>query len=152
MYFEGDSLHQTVMIVCECIWSSYIITFHIMMYLCSLAKVSHTTHILFATIVHIQCDLAITRNTYGSICSLNYPNLFWNKIWLDIFSVFWSRNAFHLELKMCFLCLTWSLNACFDGYHVCIHLVLFLLLKISSSRLSTDTSTPPRYKLFYQDF
>jgi len=51
-----------------------------------------------------------------------------------------------------FLCLTCSLNACFDGYLGCIHLVLFLLLKISFSRLSTNTSTPSRYKLFYQDF
>ena len=45
MYLEGDSLHQTVMIVCECIWSSYIITLHIMIYLCSLAKF-HTHHTL----------------------------------------------------------------------------------------------------------
>ena len=117
MYLECDSLHQIVMIVCKCIWSSYIITFHIMMYLCSLAKVSHITHILFATIVHIQCDLVITRNTYGSICSLNYPKLFWNKIWLDMFSVFWSRNALHLELSLCFFmftmlfeCLLWWLS------------------------------------------
>ena len=36
------------MIVCRCIWFSYIITFHIMRHLCFLAKVLHTTRILFA--------------------------------------------------------------------------------------------------------
>ena len=49
------------------------------MYLYSLAKVSHTTHILFATfdtIVQVQCDLAIIKNTCGSICFLNCLNLF----------------------------------------------------------------------------
>ena len=43
MYLEGDSPHQTIMIVCECIWSSYIIIVHIMGCLCSLAKF-HTQH------------------------------------------------------------------------------------------------------------
>ena len=51
-----------------------------------------------------------------------------------------------------FLCLTCSLNAYFDGYLGCIHLVFFLLLKIISLGLSTDTSTPSQYKLFYWDF
>ena len=50
MYFEGDGPHQTIMIVCGCIQSSYIITLHIMIYLCSLAKVSHIELILFATL------------------------------------------------------------------------------------------------------
>ena len=105
MYFENDSPHQTVMIVCECIWSSYIITLHIMIYLCSLAKVSHKTHIRFATldtIVQEQCDLTFTRNTCGIICSLNCLYLFLKWNWLDMFSVFWSRNALHLELRLCF--------------------------------------------------
>ena len=79
MYFEGDGPHQTIMIVCGCIQSSYIITLHIMIYLCSLAKVSHIELILFATLdtmVQIQCVLAITRNTCDSIYSLNCVNLF----------------------------------------------------------------------------
>ena len=79
MYLEGDGPHQTVMIVCGCNWSSCIITLHMMIYSCFLAKVSHTTRVFFAipnTIVQIQCDLAITRNTCGSICSLNCLNLF----------------------------------------------------------------------------
>ena len=45
----------------------------------TLAKVSHTTRILFATldtIVQVQCDLAITRNTFGSISLLKCLNLF----------------------------------------------------------------------------
>ena len=40
------------------------------MFLCSLAKVSHKTCTLFATldtIVQLQCDLTITRNTCGSM-------------------------------------------------------------------------------------
>ena len=44
-----------------------------------IAKVSHTTHILVATlytIVQVQCDLAIIRNTCGSISLLNYLKLF----------------------------------------------------------------------------
>ena len=49
MYLKDDSLHQTIMIVCECTRSSYIITFHIMMLLLSCNKVSHTTRIIFAT-------------------------------------------------------------------------------------------------------
>ena len=79
MYLKGDSLHQIVMIVCGCNWSSYIITLHIMDYLCFLAKVSHRTRVLFAifdTIIQVQCDLTITRNTCGSICSLNCLKLF----------------------------------------------------------------------------
>ena len=149
MYLEGDSPHQKIMFMCECIWSSYIITFNIMMYLCSLAKVSRTTCILFATldtIVQVQCDLAITRNTCGSIYFLNYLNLFWNKIWLDLFSLFWSRIALHLELRLCF-CLTCFLSACFDGYLGCVHLVLFLLLGIFPLGFSTNSLIPPRYLL-----
>ena len=78
MCLESEIPHQIVMIMCKWTWSSYNISFHIMMYLYSLAKVSHTTCILFATfdtIVWVQCDLAITRNTCGSICSLNCLNL-----------------------------------------------------------------------------
>ena len=50
-----------------------------MRHLCFRAKVSHIARILFATldtIVQVQCDLAITKNTCGSICLLNYLNLF----------------------------------------------------------------------------
>ena len=48
-------------------------------HLCFLEKFSHTTRKLFATfdtIVQVQCDLAITRNTCGSISLLNFLNLF----------------------------------------------------------------------------
>ena len=44
-----------------------------------IAKVSHTTHILFVTldaIVHVQRVLAITRNTSDSLSLLNCLNLF----------------------------------------------------------------------------
>ena len=50
MYLKGVGPYQTVMIVCGCIWFSYIITLHMMRHLCFLAKVSHTTRIFFATI------------------------------------------------------------------------------------------------------
>ena len=56
-----------------------------------LAKVSHITRIIFATldtIVLVQCDLTITRNKHGSISSLNYLNLFLKINWLDLFSVY----------------------------------------------------------------
>ena len=113
MYLEGDGSHQTIMILCECIWSSYIITFHIMIYLYSLAKGSHTTCIFFATfdtIVQVQCDLAITRDTCGSIHFLNFLNMFWNKIWLDFFSVFFISECFASRVEVMFLCLICSLN------------------------------------------
>ena len=55
-----------------------------MRHLCFLAKISHPTLKLFValdTIVHVQCDLTITRNTCGSITLLNFLNLFFeNKI------------------------------------------------------------------------
>ena len=49
MYLEGDSLHQTIMIMYE-----YFLIFlyhycYMMRHLCFLAKVSHTIRILFAT-------------------------------------------------------------------------------------------------------
>ena len=43
MYLEGESLHQAVMIVCECIWFSHISNHHNMRHLCTLAIFSHTT-------------------------------------------------------------------------------------------------------------
>ena len=135
MYLKGDGPHQTVMIVCECIWSSYIFTFHTMIYLYSLVKGSHTTHIIFATfdtIVQVQCDLAITRNTCGSICSLN---MLWNKIWLDSFSVFLIYKWFASRVEVVFLCLTCSLIA----YLVCI-LFAFILCCFFSLKTSFQAS------------
>ena len=49
MYLEGDSPHQVVMIVCECICFSYISNCHDMRHLCTLAMFSHTTSKFFAT-------------------------------------------------------------------------------------------------------
>jgi len=69
MYLKSDGFHQTVIIMCGCSWFSYIIIF-LWSDTCFLAKVSHTTCVLFVTldtIVQVQCDLAITRNTCGSI-------------------------------------------------------------------------------------
>ena len=34
-HLEGDSPHKKFMIVCECTWSSYVNTFHILMLLLS---------------------------------------------------------------------------------------------------------------------
>ena len=50
-------------------------------------------------------------------------------------------------MRICIYALTCPLNVCFDGYLVCIHLVLFLFVKISSLGLSTNTSieVSPRF-------
>ena len=63
-----------------------------------------------------------------------------------MFSVFWSRNALHLELRLClfmfnmlFECLLWWLSWFHSSW-------VFLLLEILSSGLSTDSSIPPWYK------
>ena len=162
MYLEGDGSHQTIMILCECIWSSYIITFHIMIYLNSLAKGSHTTCIFFATfdtIVQVQCDLAITRDTCGSIHFLNFLNMFWNKIWLDFFSVFFISECFASRVEVMFLCLICSLIAYFRVYLVCFHLVLLLLLEnhfssisIAAQHLLNSCLIPPDTCFFYWDF
>ena len=53
IYLRSDGPYQTIMIVCGFIWFSYIITFHMMRHLYFLAKVSHTTRILFATLYTI---------------------------------------------------------------------------------------------------
>ena len=51
MYLEGDSLHQTVMIVCELKWFSHISNHHNMYTLMQSCDVSHTQHtIFFATL------------------------------------------------------------------------------------------------------
>ena len=47
MYLEGDSPHQAVMIVCECIWFSYISNCHNMRHLYTLAMFSHITRKFF---------------------------------------------------------------------------------------------------------
>ena len=44
MYLKGDGPHQTIMIVCGCIWFSYIITLHIMRDFYFLQKF-HTQHV-----------------------------------------------------------------------------------------------------------
>ena len=49
MYLEGNSPHQTIIIVWECIWFYHISNCHNMRYLCTLTMFSHTTHKFFAT-------------------------------------------------------------------------------------------------------
>ena len=49
MYLEGDSPHQAIMIVCECIRCFHILNHHNMRNTSTLVIFSHTTHILFAT-------------------------------------------------------------------------------------------------------
>ena len=51
MYLEGDSPHQTVMLVCELKWFSHISNCHNMYTLMQSCDVFHTQHaILFATL------------------------------------------------------------------------------------------------------
>ena len=78
MYLEGDSPHQVVMIVCECIWFSQVSNLHNMRHLCTLAlfHTQHANSLLLLIHVQVQCDLAITRDTCVNICLLNYLNLF----------------------------------------------------------------------------
>ena len=78
MYLEGDSLHQTVMIVWECIWFSLVSNLHNMRHLCTLAMfhTQHTNSLLLLIHVLVQCDLAIIGDTCVNICSLNCLNLF----------------------------------------------------------------------------
>ena len=77
MYLECDSLHQTVMIVCELkcfLISQIVITCR---HLCNLAMFfTHNMQYSLLLLIHVQvqCDLAITRNTCVNVCSLNYLN------------------------------------------------------------------------------
>ena len=69
MYFEGDSPHQIVMIVCELKYR----------HLCNLVMFfTHNMQNSLLLLIHmqVQCDLAITRNTCIDVCSLNCLNLF----------------------------------------------------------------------------
>ena len=87
MYLEGDSPHETVMIVCELKRFSHISNRHNMYTLMQSCDVFHTQHVIVFAIldtcantmflihVQIQCDLAITSFTCVNVCSLNRLNL-----------------------------------------------------------------------------
>ena len=49
MYLEGDSLHQTVMIVCELKWFSHISNHHNMLTLMQSCDIFRTQHAIFFT-------------------------------------------------------------------------------------------------------
>ena len=51
MYLESDSLHQTVMIVCELKWFSHISNCHNMLTLMQSCDVFHTQHTIFFAIL-----------------------------------------------------------------------------------------------------
>ena len=53
MYLEGDSPHQPVMILCECIWFSHVSDIPNMRHLCTLAMF-HTQH-ANSLLLLIQC-------------------------------------------------------------------------------------------------
>ena len=78
----GQSIFSSSTHSYDCVWMYLILLYHYSSYndlLMLSSKISHTTGILFTTldtIVQVQCDLAITRNTCGSICFLNCLNLF----------------------------------------------------------------------------
>ena len=83
MYLEGDSLHQAVMIVCELKRFFHISNHHNMLTHLQSCNVFHTQCDTFAILqsllllihVQVQCDLAITRFTCVTVCSLNCLNL-----------------------------------------------------------------------------
>ena len=56
MYLEGDSLHQTVMIVCELKWFSHISNHYNMYTLMQSCDVFHTQHAIFFAILDICAD------------------------------------------------------------------------------------------------
>ena len=81
MYLEGNSPHQTVMIVCEL--HDFLISQIVMtcIHLCNLVIFfTHNTQysLLLSIHVQVQCDLAITRFTYVNVCSLNCLDSFWH--------------------------------------------------------------------------
>ena len=78
MYLEGDNLHQTIMIVCECICFSHVSNLYNMRHLCTLAlfHIQHANSLLLLIHVQVQCDLAITKDPCVNICLLNCLNLF----------------------------------------------------------------------------
>ena len=56
MYFEGDSSHQAVMIVCESKRFPHISNHHIMYTLMQSCDVFHTQHAIFFAILDICAD------------------------------------------------------------------------------------------------
>ena len=81
MYLEGDSPHQTIMIVCELsdfLISQIVITCRHLSNLAMFFTQNTKYYLLHLIHVQVQCDLAITRNTCVNVCSLNCLNLFLN--------------------------------------------------------------------------
>ena len=112
MYLKSDGSHQTIMIMCGCIWFSFIITLHIMWHLCFLAKVSHATRILFATLD--------TMYKY-------------NMIWPFKVTLVWVFFFFFFKQNLCF-CFkkTWSFEFCIFFFSVCVHSILLSRSSCSS--------------------
>ena len=79
IYLKSDGPHQMVMIVCVNAFDSRISFFSydrkLMLSCKSFTCKMHFFAILDST-VHVQCDLAISRNTCSSISLLIYLNLF----------------------------------------------------------------------------
>ena len=80
MYLEDDSSYQTVMIMCELKRFSHISNRHNMQTLMQSCDVFFTHNMQYTLLllihVQVQCELAITRNTFVNVCLLNYFNLF----------------------------------------------------------------------------
>ena len=79
MYLEGDSPHQTVMIVCELKWFSHISNRYNMYTLMQSCNVFHTTHNIFCYFWYM-CKYNVIWRSQGFTCvnvySLNYLDLF----------------------------------------------------------------------------
>ena len=66
MYFEGDSLHQTVMIVCELKWFSHILNRNNMYTLMQSCDIFHTQHAIFFA----------TLDTYGGTMLFDHHKVY----------------------------------------------------------------------------
>ena len=79
MYLKGDSLHQTIMIVCELEWFSHISNRHNMYTLIQSCDIFYTQHAIFFATPNTCAStmwIAITRFTCVNVCSLNCLDLF----------------------------------------------------------------------------
>ena len=124
MYLKGDDPYQ--------ISYDFLILlyhyFHMMRHLCFLVKVSHKTQTFSTldTIVQVQCDLAITRNTCGCISLLNCLNLFLKIKLVKLVQCLWIQECFASRVFDVFECLTCLFDVWYGVYLACIHIVLVL--------------------------
>ena len=137
MYFEGDSLHQAVMIVCELKWFSQISNRHNMNILMQSCDIFHTQHAIFFAILDM-CKYNVIWPSHGftcvNVCSLNCLDFFLKyKNWLDLLCVCVCVFLRSMCLKFLWRDVFESLIGWFDHWLSCmldcIHVCVFHILK-----------------------